>query len=242
MIRGISQAKAKKTSSLFPAYCGPSRGWEPGVIWGGSSGARGNPRHGGASPVPLPRQTTVAALLRAAPAAGGAGPAPFCWELPLAGLHRRLWPATLPCPSPCPAPLPAPAPGRLLSAAGPLCTSGGPGRCRPPPGPRPRELIQAAPGKPRPLLGRSGSFPALPRGVPGWARLPRRAVPGPGLRRLEGPRSLWCSVCVCVCVPTGDRDGWGGREPGSAPPGASGHTAAGWAGRSGDPCGSRPGD
>lgn len=211
MIRRISQAKAQKTSSLFPAYCRPSRGWKPGVIWGDSSGTRGNPSHGGAAPgvFTLPanccchargcgccgRSGSRSLLLRGCPWPGSAAAAAP------QGASRQP-----PRPAPCPAPLPALAPRRFLSAAGHLDTSGGPGRAAPAApdrAPTPGSRSGLPRGSPGPLLLPSGSRPALPR----LASPPPTCCAGSGPEGAGGVL-LWYCVCVyvCVCIPTGDRD------------------------------------
>lgn len=113
MIRGISQAKAKKTSSLFPAYCRPSRGWKPGVILGRQLRREGKsePRWCSSPSLYLASQLLLPCsglrLLRAE-----REPLPSARGLPLAGLRGRrsstgrlspaALPRSLPCPSPCP--------------------------------------------------------------------------------------------------------------------------------------------
>nr|XP_041572514.1 translation initiation factor IF-2 isoform X1 [Taeniopygia guttata] len=165
-------------------------------------------------------------MLRAAAAAGGAGAAPFCLGLPLAGLHRAPL-ASRPAPLPA---LPRSVPS-LLAGSCPLQSLAHVGRPGPlplPAGHRPRHRPRGSPG---PLLPPPGSCPALPRRVPAWPRLPRRAVPGLGLRQLEGLLSGSLCVCmyvyICICISPGviGTSGWG-REPDSAPLDASGQAAA----------------
>lgn len=201
MIREISQAKAKKTSSLFPAYCRPSRGWKPGEIWGGSSGARGNPSHGGAAPRLFTLPANCCCHAQGCGCCGRSGSR----SLQLGGCP---WPGSAaaaapqgaslqpPCPAPCPAPLPALAPLSFLSAAGHWTRRGARAAAAPDRAPTPGSTSGLPRGSHGPLSLPSGSCPALPRRVPGWPRLPRRAVPGLGLRQPEG--LLSGTLCVCV--------------------------------------------
>ncbi|XP_048161583.1 translation initiation factor IF-2-like [Corvus hawaiiensis] len=147
--------------------------------------------------VSLPCQPTVAAMLRAAAAAGGAGAAPFCsgaapGRAPRPPQLHRAPLASRPAPLPA---LPLSLPS-LLAGSFPLqdtwtrrAVRAAAAPAAPDRAPTPGSPSGLPRGSPGPLLLPSGSCPTLSRRTPGGPRLPRRAVPGLGLRQLERLRS-----------------------------------------------------
>lgn len=209
MIRGISQAGAKKASPLFPAYRRPSRGLKPGVIggWGGSSGASGNPSHGGAAPRLLTLPANCCCHAKGGCCCGRERePEPLLSARgrPPAGLRRRGSSATHLSPSPpCPTP-PFPRPSEVSTRSGKVRHVGRPGPLPrlPLPTRRPPPAAPSGPsrGRPRPHPPPAGPRPGLPSPPHRcWAGAGPLAPPLRAWGSCGGGSPCWGYVCVRAC-------------------------------------------